>query len=72
METAPRINMDGYGEILMYVLKRKIRNRLQDRNQKIFVQSDDRTDDSYTSLKDRADSCEELKKEMSNQEKCKS
>ena len=62
----PRINMDGYGEISDVCIKRKIRNRLQDRNQKIFVQSDDRTDDSYTSLKDRADSCEELKKEMSN------
>ena len=62
----PRINMDGYGEISDVCIKRKIRNRLQDRNQKIFVQSDDKTDDSYTSLKDRADSCEELKKEMSN------
>ena len=60
----PRINMDGYGEISDVCIKRKIRNRLQDRNQKIFVQSDDKTDDSYTSLKDRADSCEELKKEM--------
>ncbi len=57
----PRINMDGYGEISDVCIKRKIRNRLQDRNQKIFVQSDDKTDDSYTSLKDRADSCEELK-----------
>ena len=62
----PRINMDGYGEISDVCIKRKIRNRLQDRNQKIFVQSDDITDDSYTSLKERADSCEELKKEMSN------
>ena len=50
----PRINMDGYGEISDVCIKRKIRNRLQDLGQKIFVQSDDRTDDPYTSLKDRA------------------
>ena len=42
----PRINMDGYGEISDVCIKRKIRNRLQDLGQKIFVQSDDRTDDS--------------------------
>lgn len=62
----PRINMDGYGEISDVCIKRKIRNRFQDLGQKIFVQSDDRADDTYTSLKDRADSCEELKKEMGN------
>ena len=60
----PRINIDGYGEISDVCIKRKIRNRLQDLGQKIFVQSDDRTDDAYTSLKDRADSCEALKAEM--------
>ena len=65
----PRINMDGYGEISDVCIKRKIRNRLQDLGQKIFVQSDDRTDDGYTSLKDRADSCEELKAEMGNKKK---
>ena len=62
----PRINMDGLGEISDVCIKRKIRNRFQDLGQKIFVQSDDRTDDTYTSLKDRADSCEELKAEMGN------
>ena len=62
----PRINMDGFGEISDVCIKRKIRNRFQDLGQKIFVQSDDRTDDAYTSLKDRADSCEELKAEMGN------
>ena len=62
----PRINMDGFGEISDVCIKRKIRNRLQDLGQKIFVQSDDRTDDTYTSLKDRADSCAELKAEMGN------
>lgn len=62
----PRVNMDGYGEISDVCIKRKIRNRLQDLGQKIFVQSDDRADDSYTSLKDRADGCEELKTQMGN------
>lgn len=62
----PRINMDGLGEISDVCIKRKIRNRFQDLGQKIFVQSDDRTDDTYTSLKDRADSCAELKAEMGN------
>lgn len=65
----PRINMDGYGEMSDVCIKRKIRNRLQDLGQKIFVQSDDRTDDGYTSLKDRADSCEELKAQMGNKKK---
>ena len=51
----PRISMDGYGEISDVCVKRMIRNRLQDLGQKIFEQSDDRTDDPYTSLKDRAD-----------------
>lgn len=62
----PRINLDGYGEMSDVCIKRKIRNRFQDLGQKIFVQSDDRTDDPYTSLKDRADSCEELKAQMEN------
>ena len=62
----PRINLDGYGEISDVCIKRKIRNRLQDLGQRIFVQSDDRSDDSCTSLKDRADSCEELKAQLGN------
>ena len=62
----PRINLDGYGEMSDVCIKRKIRNRLQDLEQKIFVQSDDRATDSYTSLKDRADGCQELKAQMEN------
>ena len=34
----PRINLDGHGEISDVCIKRKIRNRLQDLGQKIFVQ----------------------------------
>lgn len=62
----PRINLDGHGEISDVCIKRKIRNRLQDMGEKIFVQTDDRADDSFNSLKARADGCAELKKEMGN------
>lgn len=58
----PRVNYDGYGEVSDVCLKRKIRNRLQDAGYKIFVQSDDRCDDGYKSLKERASASEELKK----------
>lgn len=57
----PRINYDDYGEVSDVCIKRKIRNRLQDMGEKIFVQSDDRSDDGYRSLRERADACEELK-----------
>ncbi len=60
----PRESFDGYGEISDVCIKRKIRNRMQDMGEKIFVQSDDRKDDGYTSLHDRAEGCEELKKEL--------
>lgn len=65
----PRENMDGYGVISDVCIKRKIRNRFQDMGQKIFVQSDDRADDGFNSLKDRADGCKELKAEMGNKKK---
>ncbi len=51
----PRLTLDGTGEISDVCVKRKLRNRLQDEGQKIFVQSADRTDDGFKSLKDRAD-----------------
>ena len=57
----PRINYDDYGEVSDVCIKRKIRNRLQDMGEKIFVQSDDRSDDGCRSLRERADACEELK-----------
>ncbi len=58
----PREDYDGYGEISDVCLKRKIRNRLIDMNEPVFVQSNDHRVDSYKSLKARADGCEELKK----------
>ena len=58
----PRENFDGYGEISDVCLKRKLRNRLQDAGEKVFVQSDDRSDDGCRSLRERAEKCEALKK----------
>lgn len=56
----PRQDFDGFGEVSDVCLKRKIRNRLQDFGEKIFVQSNDRVDDGCKSLKDRADSNDTL------------
>lgn len=50
----PRTDNYGYGEISDVCIKRKIRNRMQDLGHSIFVQSQDRTDDKYTNLSDRA------------------
>lgn len=58
----PRETYDGYGEISDVCLKRKICNRLMDFGQRVFVQSDDRSNDGYKSLKERADANPELKK----------
>ena len=55
----PRIDLDGYGEISDVCIKRKIRNRLQDLGEKIFVQSDDRADDG----------CQELNSEINKKKK---
>lgn len=57
----PRESYDGLGEISDVCIKRKIRNRLQDMGEKIFVQSDERCDDGYKSLHERASSNAELK-----------
>jgi CRISPR-associated protein Csd2 len=51
----PRTTYEGLGEVSDVALKRKIRNRLQDMGEKIFVQSDERRDDGFRSLKDRFD-----------------
>lgn len=60
----PRETYEGYGEISDVCIKRKIRNRLQDLGEKVFVQSDDRCDDGFKSLKARADGCARLKEEI--------
>ncbi|WP_430611097.1 type I-C CRISPR-associated protein Cas7/Csd2 [Enterococcus sp. DIV0876] len=65
----PRQNFEGYGEISDVAIKRKIRNRLQDMGEAIFVQSEDRADDGMKSLKDRVESIEELKKIAADKKK---
>lgn len=49
----PRIDIDGHGEISPECIKRKIRDRLQDMGEKIFIQSQDRSDDGTNNLRDR-------------------
>ena len=65
----PRINFDGYGEVSDVCIKRKIRNRLQDMGERIFVQSEDRSDDGCRSLKERADKNEKIKQAGKDREK---
>lgn len=50
----PRTDLNGFGEISDVCIKRKIRNRMQDSGHPIFVQSEDRCDDGFGSLSERA------------------
>lgn len=50
----PRTDYNGLGEITDVCIKRKLRDRLMEAGQAIFVQSDDRKMDDATSLSDRA------------------
>lgn len=52
----PRTDYGGLGEITDVCLKRKLRDRLQERGEAIFVQSDDRKIDGESSLRNRAES----------------
>lgn len=54
----PRADFQGFGEMTDVCLKRKIRDRLQDSGESIFVQSDEKKTDGMTSLKNRAESDE--------------
>lgn len=58
----PRETYDGFGEISDVCIKRKVRNRLQDMGENIFVQSADRADDGCKSLLERTKKNEELQK----------
>lgn len=51
----PRVTFDGFGELSDVCIKRKIRDRLMDSGKDIFVQSDDRRNDDYRSLRQRAE-----------------
>lgn len=57
----PRTDYKGFGEMSDVCIKRKIRNRMQDMGQEIFVQSDDRRNDDCISLKDRAKFLDKIK-----------
>jgi len=54
----PRTDYDGFGEVSDVCLKRKIRDRLQESGENIFVQSDEKKTDGMPSLKTRAESDE--------------
>ncbi|EJR51645.1 CRISPR-associated protein cas7/csd2, subtype I-c/dvulg [Bacillus cereus VD115] len=64
----PRQNYDGHGEISDVAIKRKIRNRLQDMEESIFVQSNDRKADQFNSLRERAETNEDLVKALKSKE----
>jgi CRISPR-associated protein Csd2 len=51
----PRVTLDGTGELSDVCLKRKIRDRLLESGEHIFVQSDDNRKDDFKTLKDRAE-----------------
>lgn len=58
----PRTDYRNYGEISDVAIKRKIRNRLMDEGEAVFVQSDDRKNDEAGSLRERADANLDMKK----------
>ena len=65
----PRQNYDGYGEISDVAIKRKIRNRLMDMGEKVFVQSNDKRTDDFKSLRERAENNETLNKILKDKNK---
>lgn len=65
----PRETYDGFGEISDVCIKRKIRNRLQDMGENIFVQSDERSVDGCKSLADRAKNNEMMQKALKGKDK---
>lgn len=58
----PRIDYNGYGEVSDVCIKRKIRDRLVEFGESVFVQNDEKRIDEYRSLKERYDA---FKKEKS-------
>lgn len=66
-ENLPRTDDEMYGEMSSGCIHRKIRNRMQDMGHKIYVQSEERTDDGYVCLSDRAKA---LFSEPNNIDKC--
>src|SRR5699024_7089008 len=62
----PRQDFNGHGEVSDVAIKRKIRNRLQDEEEAILVQSDEKRNDEYRSVRDRVASIPELEKILKN------
>ena len=52
----PRMDYEGRGEMTDVCLKRKLRDRLQERKHSIFIQSDEKKNDGMKSLRERAES----------------
>lgn len=63
---SPRTDYAGLGEISDVCVKRKIRNRMQDLGQAVFVQSADRSDDGCSSLSERASASLGKAKDLKN------
>lgn len=63
----PRTTYEGLGEVSDVCIKRKIRNRLMEREYDIFVQSDDNRVDEYVNLRTRAEAF--LPSQASSEEK---
>ena len=59
----PRTDYNGFGEISDVCIKRKIRNRMLDLGESVFVQSDDKKNDEFKNLKERAKDLEKIKDE---------
>ena len=53
----PRTDYEGYGEMSDVCVKRKIRNRMQDMGEPVFVQMAEKATDGFDSLSDRAVKC---------------
>lgn len=68
---SPRTDYNGLGEMSDVCIKRKLRNRMQDLGQAVFVQSADRCDDGFDSLSKRAaDVLKKLSREEAAQKAC--
>ncbi len=63
---SPRTDYAGLGEMSDVCIKRKLRNRMQDLGQAVFVQSADRCDDGCGSLSERASAVLGKAKEFKN------
>lgn len=59
----PRVDFNGCGEVSDVCIKRKLRNRMMDLGENIFVQSNEHKADKYNNLQERFEACREIIKE---------